>query len=201
MSTATISIGPGDHGRRMTLDEFEHAEGEQGYLYELGRGVIAVIDVPNRRHLAQVQAIRDQLHDYKKAHPGRIDTVAGGGECKIFLQDLDSERHPDLAVYVTAAPANVDDDDLWSTWIPELLIEIVSPSSRNRDYQEKPEEYLRFGVKEYWIIDGEKRELLVHRRTRGKWKEALIRPPAKHRTTVLPDFALDLAAVFAAAGP
>lgn len=36
---------------------------------------------------------------------------------------------------------------------PDLAIEIVSPDSVERDYHTKREQYERFGVKEYWIID------------------------------------------------
>jgi Uma2 family endonuclease len=37
--------------------------------------------------------------------------------------------------------------------VPDLLVEIISPSSYYRDQVEKKELYERFGVKEYWIID------------------------------------------------
>jgi hypothetical protein len=33
-----IFIGPADHGRKMTLEEFMEAEVEEGYRYELARG-------------------------------------------------------------------------------------------------------------------------------------------------------------------
>jgi hypothetical protein len=58
MPKTAIKIGPHDRGRRMSLEDFDHAEGQEGYLYELSRGVITVMDVPNPRHLAQVNAIR-----------------------------------------------------------------------------------------------------------------------------------------------
>jgi Uma2 family endonuclease len=34
-----------------------------------------------------------------------------------------------------------------------LVVEILSPSSIRRDRYEKLEQYARFGVKEYWIVD------------------------------------------------
>jgi Uma2 family endonuclease len=37
----------------------------------------------------------------------------------------------------------------------------VSPGSEVRDYEEKPEEYLAFGVREYWIFDADKETILV----------------------------------------
>ena len=45
-----IRIGPADHGRRMTLEEFLEAEEEEGYRYELARGVLEVTEVPNDPH-------------------------------------------------------------------------------------------------------------------------------------------------------
>ncbi len=45
-ATSTIRIGPADHGRTMSLDEFIEAELEEGYRYELARGVLEVTHVP-----------------------------------------------------------------------------------------------------------------------------------------------------------
>ena len=45
-----IRIGPADHGRKMTLEEFSEAEEEDGYRYELARGVLEVTEVPNDPH-------------------------------------------------------------------------------------------------------------------------------------------------------
>jgi Uma2 family endonuclease len=198
MSKTVTTIGPADHGRRMSLDEFDQAEGREGYLYELSRGVITVTDVPAPRHLAQVVALRRQIHAYDQAHPGRIHTIASGSECKILIAGLESERHPDLAIYKTPVPE--EEEDVWSSWVPEIVVEVVSPSSRHRDYEEKPEEYLRFGVMEYWIIDDEKREMRVLRRSRGRWTARAVQPPDHYRPRILPGFTFDVALVFQAAG-
>jgi Uma2 family endonuclease len=191
--TATI-IGPADHGRRMSLDEFDTAEAVEGYLYELSRGVITVVDVPNPRHYRQQVAIRSQLAAYKVAHPGRIYDVASGGDCKILVAGLESERHPDLAVY-TDEPS--DDPEVWSTYVPLLVVEIVSSGSTHRDYEEKREEYLRFGVKEYWIVDEARDQMLALRRYRGEWRERVVRPGEVYEPRILPGLRFDLAQVFA----
>jgi Uma2 family endonuclease len=195
MSRTVTRVGPEDHGRRMSLDEFEFAEGAEGYLYELSRGVVTVIDVPKFRHLRQVMAIRKQLHAYEVENPAKIDTIASGSECKILLADLESERHPDLSIYKSPPP----NEDNWSTWIPEIVVEVVSPSSKGRDYTEKREEYLLFGVQEYWIFDADKREMLVLKRSRGKWAEQTVRPPEIYRTHLLKGLEFRCAAVFEAA--
>jgi Uma2 family endonuclease len=120
-----------------------------------------------------------------------------GNECKILLHGLESERHPDLAIYKSGP---VEAVDVWATWIPDIVIEVVSRSSRRRDYEEKPDEYLDFGIREYWIINAEKQEMLVLRRFGGRWVKKLVRPPERYKTRLLPGFEFDCGAVFKAAG-
>jgi Uma2 family endonuclease len=197
MLKAAIKIGPADHGRSMSLADFDHAEVQEGYLYELGRGVIVVSDVPKRRHLGQVLEIRKQLSAYQLANPNRIYAICSGSECKLLIGRYESERHPDLAIYKTLPPE--EGDDFWSIWIPELVIEVVSPGSELRDYQEKLEEYLAFGVQEYWIIDADKQEMLVLQRVGGHWRERIVRPPEIYKTRLLPGLQFACEPVFQAA--
>src|SRR5437660_5834201 len=92
---ATITrrrIGPADHGQRMTLEEFIEADFEEGWLYELARGVIDVTEVPGPHHGRIVDRITSLFVLYRIAHPGRIDYRAGGGECRIRLPGMQSDR-------------------------------------------------------------------------------------------------------------
>ena len=104
MLKAAIKLGPADDGRTMSLADFDHAEVQEGYLYELGRGVIVVSDVPKRRHLAQVLETRKQLTAYQFANPNGIYAICSGSECKLLIGRYESERHPDLALYKTLPP-------------------------------------------------------------------------------------------------
>jgi len=196
MRRTAITVGPQDNDQRMSLEDFDLAEAQEGYKYELSRGVVVVSDIPGRPHLAQVNSARLQFSSYLLANPGRIDAIAGGGECKLLLPSFESERHPDIAIYKNPP---LTDEDLWSTWIPDILIEIVSASSEYRDYNLKREEYWKFGVREYWIIDALRRELLVLRRGKTDWNEHHIRPPKVYKTRLLPGFEFHVATVFAAA--
>jgi Uma2 family endonuclease len=191
------TIGPEDNGRRMTLDAFDRATGREGYVYELSKGVVEVTDVPHPDHAKQVQAIRNQITLYQEANPGAIELVAGSNESKILLAAEASERHPDLSLYLTPTPPV---PDVWSVWVPSIVIEVVSPSSWKRDYEEKPDEYLSFGVDEYWIVDAGKGQLTANTRWRGQWKPKVVKPPQKYATGLLPGFSLDLKRVLAASG-
>ena len=196
MSTTSTVIGPEQHGQHMSLDDFENATGLEGFSYELSRGVVTVIDVPHRRHLALIHNSRMLFYDYHKQHPGRIHTIAAGHECKILVKSLDSERHPDVAIYKTAPPPHVQGSGVWAVWIPEIVIEIVTSSSIQRDYHEKPEEYLQFGVQEYWIVDIDQNQMTVLQRSRGNWEKHIIQPPEQYRSHLLPEFPFNLEEVF-----
>jgi Uma2 family endonuclease len=100
-------------------------------------------------------------------------------------------------VYTTPPPA--EDSEAWSVWVPVVLIEVISAESRDRDREQKAEEYLAFGVREYWIFDAERREMVVLQRFRGRWREHVVRPPAKYTTKLFPGLKLDCGQVFAAA--
>jgi Uma2 family endonuclease len=196
MPRTAIVVGPQDQGRRMSLDDFEFAEVPEGFAYELSRGVVVVSDVPTPAHGRQIQTIRRRLDTYWEAFPDRIDFLAAGNECKLLIPETESERHPDLAIYRTPQPSGTNP---WRIWIPDIVIEVVSLSSAHRDYFEKRDDYWHIGVKEYWIVDAQRREMLVHRRQRTKWSQRTVGESETYSTRLLPGFSLDLAAVFTAA--
>jgi Uma2 family endonuclease len=179
----------------MPLDDFADATCDDGYRFELAKGVIEVSEVPKPDHLFQVQELRRQLTLYQNANPDQVLAVAGSNEVKLLIGAEESERHPDLSIYMTAPP---DVADVWSVWIPEIVVEVVSPSSAKRDYTQKPGEYLDLGVKEYWVVDRRKGQMLAMSRWRGQWRPRVVAETQRYATDLLPGFKLDLKAVFAA---
>jgi Uma2 family endonuclease len=153
--------------------------------------------VPGRAHFEQVYAIKQQLYLYKATHPEVIRLIGGGGgERKVLVPPYESERHPDVAVYKTDPP---DTPDIWSIWVPEIVVEVVSAGSERRDYEEKPPEYLAFGVTEYWIVDADKQQFTLMQRSGGRWLSRTLGPADTHKPRPLPAFELQLAPIFAAA--
>lgn len=179
----------------MSLDEFQGVEVADGFHAELGRGVIVVSEVPLPWHLLIVDYLRFQLTAYRLSLPQRIRCIAGGGECKLPIGSFESERHPDLAVYLTQPPFQ-DSNAVWAEWIPELVIEVVSPGSEVRDYSEKRDEYLSFGVREYWVVNAERKDVLVLRRVGGRWSEQTLNVADEYAPHLLPGFKLSVASLF-----
>lgn len=62
----------------------------------------------------------------------------------------DNTAQPDL-LFIAKENAGIVQN--WVFGAPDLAVEILSPSSIRRDRYDKQEQYARFGVKEYWIVD------------------------------------------------
>lgn len=194
-TTVGVRIGPKNHGTRMTLEEFARAEGQPGYIYELEKGVIVVVDVPGVPHAYVKQAVRNALVLYQASHPQCISLIAEGGDSALRMPEMQSERHPDISVYLTAPPT--DEPQPWEYWIPEIVVEIVSESGADRDYHIKPDEYLKAGVRLYWIVDPRDRTVTVLTRRGDRWREQKLDATGVLKTSMLPDFELKVAEGFA----
>ena len=199
-SKSKIKVGPNHHGRKLSLRAFEFVEVQEGYLCELARGFIVVSEVPRYFHAMQLEAIRDEFRDYKKKHAGSIHAVLGSMECKLLMSEWESERHPDLAIYL-APPTGPKTRKMWRNWVPEIIIEVVSPRSGDRDYVEKREEYWTLGAKEYWIVDAAMGKVMQLRRGRTDWIERELFVADFCETKLLPGFKMPCRAIFDAAGP
>jgi Uma2 family endonuclease len=79
---------------------------------------------------------------------------------------------------------------------PDLIVEILSPSTRRRDLREKRALYERFGVREYWLLDPKARSatVLVLRDARY---EPLLLAAGRIRSVVVPGLDVEVAALFA----
>ncbi|MBI5368820.1 MAG: Uma2 family endonuclease [Planctomycetes bacterium] len=107
----------------MSLEEFAEAEAVAGRLYELAEGVIVAVEVSGLTHGKVLHALELQLAAWELAHPGCVKYRASGDRCRIDLPGFQSERRPDLALYLTSA---ADPVNPWEHWIPGIVVEVVS---------------------------------------------------------------------------
>lgn len=181
-------IGPTDKGRTMTLEEFLEAEEEDGYHYELARGVLEVVEVPDDPHGVVVANLYDGISRYRRVHPGVIHRYGGGSEFRFWLPGMISGRNPDLGVVLRGAPK-----DWRGRRIAALAAAVVSEESIARDDVTKREEYLAYGLLEYWIVDPMQRQVTVLTRRGDRWNEAVFRGQQVIPSLVLPGFATTVA--------
>ena len=150
MATVRNRIGPADHGRKMTLEEFREAEDQAGYLYEVVRGVLEVSEVPGDLRWQILDNIHEAFSRYRQDHPDLILRIGHGSEVRFIIPELVTDRHPDVAVVFRDAPL-----DERGRRRAALAVEVVSPGNkaRRRDYEDKRGDYLAVGLLEYWIVD------------------------------------------------
>jgi Uma2 family endonuclease len=196
MATLATRIGPADHGRAMTLEEFRDADEEPGYRYELARGVLEVTEVPNDPHGQIVSNLYRVIARFDQAHPGVILRYGGAGEFRLWLPGMISGRNPDVAVVLRGAPKN-----LRGRRLPALAVEVVSVGGETRDYETKRQEYLVFGLAEYWIVDPQARRVTVLVRDGDVWTERAFQDHQVIASVVLPGLAVRVADLWLDAEP
>ena len=187
--TSTIKIGPADHGRLMTLEEFLEADVEEGYRYELARGVLEVTHVPNDPHGSIVWNLLRFIALYDTSHPRVIHRAGGGSEFRFWLPGMISGRNPDVGVVLRGTPKD------WRGRRPaSLAFEVVSEGSEahERDYMTKRAEFLAYGLREYWIVDPLAKTVTVLIRDGDSWVEQVYRDDQQAVSLVLPGLAIRL---------
>jgi Uma2 family endonuclease len=189
---APLVIGPADHGCSMTLEEFLEADVVEGYRYELARGVLEVTQVPNDPHRQVVTNLYDAIGRYRRMRAGVVLSYGGCSEFQLGLPGRITGRNPDLGVVLRGAPK-----DWRGRTGPALAAEVVSRGSVDRDYQTKREEYLAYGLLEYWMVDPLKRQVTVLSRRGDTWSEAVFRNDEAIVSLVLPGFATTVAELWA----
>ena len=141
-------------GRKMTLEEWEGmAEDEPGELVD---GVLSEEESPDSPHEVIVSALLYVLLTWARAHGARVlpsETT--------YALSPGRGRTPDISVFATRERKLPRRGA--TRHPPDLMIEVVSPSPRDRrrDRIEKLREYAVFGVRWYWLVDLETRSLEV----------------------------------------
>lgn len=79
---------------------------------------------------------------------------------------------------------------------PDLVVEVLSPGSTTRDEMLKKDLYQHHGVREYWIVDPQARNIKVYHLEGSRYKAAQIHRGAGLRSVVLPSFELDWSLLF-----
>src|ERR1017187_9453099 len=176
-----MAIVEAEH-RVWTFEDF-CAQIPEGLKADLIEGVIHVASPDNIQHneidLWYAEVLRRFLR--KRKIKGRVF-----GFRIAFRLDDENAPEPDL-VYMRPDRVHL----IRRTFVkgpPDWALEIVSPSSGERDYRKKRNQYERFGVGEYWIIDPIEETMTCFRLGKnGKYKE--IRPrDGKIESHVIPGF-------------
>ncbi|SET07134.1 Endonuclease, Uma2 family (restriction endonuclease fold) [Oceanobacillus limi] len=135
--------------RKISLEEFYRMREETNQLLEYVDGVVFMSPSPSTAH----QRISGKLH-------AELFNYLEGKECEVFSAPYDIQLHrddlnedlifiPDISVICDKKGFQ----DSKYVGVPALIMEILSPSNQSHDLVVKMEAFMKYGVKEYWIIN------------------------------------------------
>jgi Uma2 family endonuclease len=136
-----------------TWDDFIRLDEDD--LRELIDGQLVEVEVPKLPHGHAVATLVSILYAWAgQRSAGRV--LPSGYKISISKK---RGVMPDVQFYRADNPAPAGQDDGLEQGRPDLVIEVVSPTSRRYDRVTKLAWYAALGVPEYWIVDPEERTL------------------------------------------
>ena len=175
---------------RFTYEDYRTAPPDR--RYELVDGDLVVVPAPNLEHQAVQVRLGERLARFVREN--RLGTLFFA-PCDVVLSDTDVVQ-PDL-LFVSAARAHLLSGGENVRGAPDLVVEILSPATAERDRGYKRALYAKHGVAEYWLVDPSAETVWIHR-LRGR-SLALAQTLGRERTLrspLLPGFAVALDDVF-----
>ena len=142
---------------RYTLEDiFNLPDGQRAELID---GQMYMMSPPSYKHQKLVSELHFVLTNFIKSKGGPCE-VLPAPFAVILNQDEDTHYvEPDISVICDKEKLS----DRGCEGAPDMVIEIVSPSSRRMDYTTKTALYSDAGVREYWIVDPAKGRTTVYR--------------------------------------
>ena len=131
------------------LPEEERAELVNGKFYDMAP--------PSRIHQKLVMELSATIREYIKKNHGSCEVYPAPFAVNLDADDKDWVE-PDVSVICDPNKLT----DRGCSGAPDLIFEIVSPSSRKMDYSLKNTIYSQAGVREYWIVDPAKEKVVVY---------------------------------------
>ena len=139
---------------KLTYQDYEKTSDDE--RYELIDGeLISMAPAPDRDHQGILLTIALLIGNFlDRANLGRLYVAPRD----VYLTDTDIVQ-PDL-LFISNERL-VTDTERPVRGAPDLVVEVRSPSTANRDWTTKRQLYARHGVKEYWIVDPDARTVTL----------------------------------------
>ena len=166
---------------------------EDGRRYEIHGGELVVVPSPLLRHQIAAVEIVTLLTDYRRSAGGLAVTAP----LDIVFDEHDVVQ-PDI-VFFRAERLHLLDPNAVTRAAPDLVVEVLSPSTASVDRGRKRQMFARYRVPEYWIVDpvGRRIEIDVLDDTGGAYRQAQVaRPGDTVRSVRLAGLTFDPARVF-----
>lgn len=130
----------------MTIREYRLLP-EDGRRWELVQGEFVMTPAPSTRHQKVSRNLQYELMTQLEK-PGLAEVI--NAPVDVVFDELNVVQ-PDLVIVASARTSIITERAVEGP--PDVLVEILSPNSVDRDRHLKRRLYAHFGVREYWIVD------------------------------------------------
>ncbi len=144
--------------RKWTYDDLQRLPCD-GRRHEIIDGEHFVMAAPFRLHQAVLGRLYLAMGNFLAAHPALGQLYLGPLDVVFSLFDV---VEPDLLFVAADQSEILTEKNVWGA--PALVVEVLSRSTRRHDERTKRALYQRAGVREYWIVDADRRMVVIHRR-------------------------------------
>ena len=124
---------------------------------ELIDGVIYDMSAPTGAHQAVAGEVFAGLREYVRANKGKCIVLMSPIDVQLDCDDK-TMLQPD--VLVVCDKSKLKEKHVYGA--PDMVIEVTSPATRKKDMSIKLCKYSEAGVREYWIIDPDKKKVIVY---------------------------------------
>jgi len=177
-------------GREQRLREKFYADITPEDKWEFIHGEVVMHSPALSRHLVATKQVYDLMSAYVRVHALGVVHIE-----KAMTSFPRNDYEPDVIFLGTAKSALVTPDTLRFP-IPDLIVEVVSPSTEARDRGVKFEDYARHGVAEYWIVDPDAGTVELHRLGDEFYPPAPRQHDGNLASDVIPGFTIPVSAIF-----
>jgi Uma2 family endonuclease len=194
MATVT-KIGPEDHGRPMTLEEFEAGDYEEGCQYELIDGELYVSPLPNAPQGIVEHWLLTKVLLYSLQRPDVTNFVCNSARVFVPGRRRVTTPEPDLAAF-RYFPLHLPFAEIrWQNVSPFLVGEVLSLDDPDKDLVRNVELYHQVPtIKEYWLLDTrdnpDQPTMRVYIRHGKGWRIRDVAYGERYTTRLLPGFEL-----------
>jgi Uma2 family endonuclease len=132
------------------------------YLLEYVDGCLQVLPMPDALHQAIAFVLANLLVSYARDD---ADARVKLSPFKVYLNDR-KYREPDVC-FMRGINAHRRNRKFWIG--ADLVVEVISESNRDHDWQTKMLDYAEVGIPEYWIIDPEQSIVHIFKLTEARY--------------------------------
>ena len=180
--------------KKITYREFAEMEfpDNDSFLYELLKGILVRKNAPSGEHQFAQSKL---LSKFNRFVDDKDLGLVFSSPTAVVLSQI-SAPQPDL-IFLSKDKMNLFDPEWGIKGAPDLVVEIISPSSYKRDHFDKKNLYAQHGIKEYWIVDPNYQSVEIYILKKKEYKlHAIGVEDETISSNVLKDFELTVSSIF-----